>query len=156
MRVARDRNAGSELPAPAFPDVPELAEPFASAMVGIVAEVRRRSADVQTFTATLLRRLASPDAGDNVRLFLGDDAGPDGRARVAQTLLAGARIPAAVMQTLPLADEGGRVEIVPWLAVHNGQRWLYFDPSTGEEGRPGSALIWSWEASPLVTVASAS
>jgi hypothetical protein len=153
LRVAKDRGTGNELPAPAFPTVPSLEEPFASAMDGIVAEVRRQSADVQTFTATLLRRLASPDAGDNVRLFLGDNAEPLGRARVAQTLLAGARIPAAVLQTLPLPDEGRRVEIMPWLAVHNGQRWLYFDPISGEVGRPGSSLIWSWDAAPLVSVA---
>jgi hypothetical protein len=156
MRVMEDRRAGEERAAPPFPDVPVLDEPFDSAMDGIVSEVRRRSADVETFTATLLRRMASPDAGDNVRLFLGDDPDPIGRARVAQTLLAGARIPAAVLQTLPLPDEGRRVEVVPWLAVHNGQRWLYFDPASGEEGRPVSSLIWTWDAEPLADVAGGS
>lgn len=156
LRVAKDKGAGSEMPAPPFPGVPALEEPFASAMDGIVAEVRRQSADVQTFTATLLKRLSSPDAGDNVRLFLGDDPDALGKATVAKTLLAGARIPAAVLQTIPLPDEGSRVEIVPWMAVHNGQRWLYFDPMSGEEGRPGSSLTWSWDAQPLVDVAGGS
>ena len=31
---------------------------------------------------------------------------------------------------------------MPWLEVHDGTRWLYFDPMTGNQGLPDNFLLW--------------
>lgn len=151
-RIYLDPNANPPPPAPPFPEVPQLEEPHASALATIVSEVRRQSADVETFTGTLLRRMSNQDPSDNINLFLQDAKGPLGRAITAKLLLAGARVPARVLQTIPLPGAAQQVPVVPWLAVHNGDRWLYFDPATGEETMPQEQIIWSWDERPLLTV----
>lgn len=156
LRLFRQANRSVAFPEPPFPPVPELEEPFAAAMDAIVSDVRRRSADVETFTATLLQTIASASPNDNVRLFLGDESDAFAAARAAQVLLAGARIPARVLQVLPLPSESRQVEIRPWLAVHNGKRWLLFDPATGTRGLSQSTLIWRWSAEPLIQVSGGS
>jgi len=121
-------------------------------MDAIIDDVRRRSADVETFTATLLQTIASASPDDNVRLFVGDRSDTFAAARAAQTLLAGARIPARILQVIPLPDDARRVEMQPWLAVHNGKKWLFFNPTTGVKELPRNLLIWRWSGDPLITV----
>jgi hypothetical protein len=152
LTVYRDDEVQPSLPEPPFPPVPQLEEPFASALEDLVAQVRRQSADVETFTSELIERMNRADDEDPVALFLDPGATAMEHARNAQTLLAGARIPSRVLQTLPLVRETRRVEIVPWLAVHNGSEWLYFDPRSGERGLPRDLFVWSWDDAPLITV----
>jgi hypothetical protein len=40
----------------------------------------------------------------------------------------------------------------PWIAVHNGKKWLFFNPVTGIKELPESLLIWRWNGDPLVQV----
>ena len=156
LRLFRKSDRSIEMAAPPFPAVPELEEPYASALEAIVQDVRRQSADIETFTATLLKAIASASPDDNVRLFVGDGSDLFAVAEAARTLLAGARIPARILQVLPLVDEPRQVEIQPWLAVHNGDRWLFFDPGTGVKGLPSTLMIWRWGAGPLVRVSGGS
>ncbi len=51
-----------------------------------------------------------------------------------------------------LQDQQRRAEIVPWLEVHDGTRWLYFDPLTGEQGLPDNFLLWWAGEEPLLEV----
>ena len=41
-----------------------------------------------------------------------------------------------------LQDQQRRAELIPWLMVHDGTRWLYFDPVSGEQGLPDNFLLW--------------
>jgi hypothetical protein len=152
LRVFRKADRQVQIQAPPFPSVPELEEPFASALDAIIEEVRRRSADVETFTATLLQTIASASPDDNVRIFIGDASDPFAAAQAAQTLLSGARIPSLILQVLPLPDEARQVEMQPWIAVHNGKKWLFFNPMTGIKELPESLLIWRWNGDRLVRV----
>jgi hypothetical protein len=92
------------------------------------------------------------DADDNIRLFLDRATSALERAEVARTLLAGARIPAEVLQILPLKNERRKMSLEPWLAVHNGTRWLYFDPASGEQSWRQNFFVWSWDSAPLLDV----
>jgi len=152
LRVYRKSDRNADIPAPPFPAVPELDEPFASAMEAIIDDVRRRSADVETFTATLLQTIASASPDDNVRLFIGQESQAFAAAEAARVLLAGARIPARVLQVLALPDEARQVEMQPWIAVHNGKRWLFFNPATGVKELPKSLFIWRWNGGPIARV----
>ena len=152
LSVFRDSDSKPPKWADEFPPVPVLGEPYDSALQMVVGEVREESADVATFTGALLRRINKAAGDDNIALLLDDVETVTERAEVAQTLLAGARIPARVLQVLPLTNETRRAEMMPWLAVHNGRQWLYFDPVSGEQTMPEDLFIWSWDSQPLMNV----
>lgn len=152
LSLFRDPDAKPPRGADAFPPVPTLDEPYASALDMVVSEVREESADVATFTGALLRRVGNPAGDDNIALLIEDAETPRQRAEIARTMLAGARIPARVLQVLPLTNDIRQVEMMPWLAVHNGRAWLYFDPATGEQTMPRDLFIWSWDSDPVMNV----
>jgi hypothetical protein len=127
---------------PPFPQKPELGEPFNTAMEVLIEDVGAKSADAESFTEELLKRFEQADADENVELLLGPAPSATDRARTARTLLAAARIPARTIRGVYLQDRQRRAAIVPWLEVHDGTRWLYFDPSTGEQGLPENFLLW--------------
>jgi hypothetical protein len=137
----RDPNQQRFLPTPPHPPVPELAEPFNTAMISIVEDVRRQSADTASFTSEVLRRINSASPSEEMSLFLNS---PDYRGRrvlIARTLLAGARIPSEQLNGFQLGD-ASRTRPESWLAVHNQRQWLYFDPATGQMGLPENFLLW--------------
>ena len=127
---------------PPFPQKPTLGEPFNTAMEVLIDDVGAKSADAESFAEELLKRLGQPGVDQNVELLLGPAPSPMERARTARTLLAAARIPARTIRGIYLQDRQRAAEIVPWLEVHDGTRWLYFDPLTGEQGLPDNFLLW--------------
>jgi hypothetical protein len=137
---------------PAFPPVPDLEEPFRTAMQTLVTEIRAESADAASLAAALLQRLNDPSPDENVALFLARGRSRGRRAEVAVQLLAGARIPARVAYGLDLEEQRRHAVFVPWLEVHDGERWLWFDPSSGRRGLPASFFVWWRGKAPLVDV----
>ncbi len=137
---------------PPFPPAPTLEEPFNTAMDVLVAEVAAQSADPASFTVALLERLGTSGADQNVDLLLGPAADLTDRAKVATTMLAAARIPARLLHGIYLTDRERRAISVPWLEIHDGERWLYFDPATGEAGLPSNFLVWWRGEDPLYTL----
>ncbi len=150
--VYRETPTPAEAPQPPFPPVPQLGEPHDTAMAAVVDAVRMGSADVATFTSELLRRMNDPNPDQEVQLFLSDAHTPLERTVLATTLLAGARIPSRITRGVFLQDQIRDAEIEPWLEVHDGRRWLNFDPETGEQGLPPNFLIWWRGTSPLIEV----
>lgn len=127
---------------PDFPKPPVLEEPWASALKDLVEDVRSESADIESFTAEVLDRLDDADPDENVSLFLAGVETPLDRARLAQNLLAGARIPTLLVHGITLQKDIQRAAMKTLLAVHNGDDWLLFDPQDGHRGRPPNFLIW--------------
>jgi len=140
---------------PPYPDIPQLEEPYATALKDIVAEVRSVSADTETFTAATLARLTGAEPDENVDLFLAEVGSSAERVRLAQTLLAGARIPTLSLHGIRLGDDTQRASFETLLAVFNGDDWLVFDPSNGQEGLPDDYFIWWTGDSEPVTVSGA-
>ena len=137
---------------PPFPPRPVINEPLNTAVDVLVSDVRDRSADTSSFTTELLRRLNDPSPDPNVELLLaGVESGAD-FVGIATTLLASARIPARVVHGFPLAGRQRNAALVPWLEVHNGDQWLYFNPVTGEENLPERFFVWWRGNEPLVSV----
>lgn len=129
------------LPRPTFPEVPSLEEPFQTAMLATVEEVRRQSADIASFTTSLLGRINSSAPTEEMALFLNSPDYRGQRVRIARVILAGARIPSVQVNGFHLAD-ASRTQPVRWLAVHNQREWLFFDPATGQMGMPENFLVW--------------
>ncbi|RMF97090.1 MAG: hypothetical protein D6727_06440 [Gammaproteobacteria bacterium] len=140
--VYRDPTRVEDDTTPPFPSRPVLAEPFGTAAAILVEEVGSRSADPASFTQELLKRLNRPERDENVDLLLGPAPDAVDIARTATTLLASALIPARLLRGLYLQDQQRNAQIVPWLMVHDGTRWLYFDPRSGEQGLPDNFLLW--------------
>ncbi len=138
----RDQFADFTAPQPPFPEVPELAEPYATAMQSIIDDVRRQSADVASFTTELLARINSSAPSEEVALF---NSNPEFRGhpvRLARLLLAGARIPTEQINGFRLVDTDRRAQPERLLAVHNQRTWIVFDPVSGQRGLPERFLIW--------------
>ena len=152
LSVYADPGRKGTLPTPVFPRVPELEEPYFSAMMALASQVREQSADIQTFTATLLHKLNDPTPEENVSLLKAEARTPLQRANLAVTLLAGARIPAEILQGVELGEDKRLAEVRPMLAVHNGKDWIYFDPQTAEMGRPPLLFPWAWGSKSLIDV----
>ncbi len=127
---------------PPFPPPPVINEPLNTAVDVIVTDVREHSADTASFTAELLRRVNDPSPGPNIELLFADAGNAADFVNTVTTMLAFARIPARMIRGIVLQDQQRRVEPLPWLEVHDGDRWLYFNPSTGEQGLPDRYLVW--------------
>lgn len=134
---------------PPFPTPPVLGGPLDTALQELVTQVRNQSADAASLTVELLKRLADSAGDQNVGLLLGGKTDSTSRARVAITVLAAAQIPARLIRGVNLVDRERQARVLPWLEVHDGERWLYFDPANGAQGLPDNFLIWWRGEEPL-------
>ena len=140
--VFRDTRESSFAPRPQYPSVPELEEPFATALHELVTEVRAESADIESFAAAIMARMTGQENDENTRLFLSEVESSIDRVRLVQTLLAGARIPTLQLHGISLELDQQTASINTLLAIHNGDEWLVFDPFSGREGLPDTFFIW--------------
>src|SRR5690606_29894567 len=88
---------------------------------------------------------------DNVKLLLGGDTDSSNKARVIELLLSIAHVPMERVHTVRLASEIAQTPEL-WLRSFNGNKWLYFNPDTGEQGLPADRLIWWTGDEPLVSL----
>ena len=137
---------------PPFPPPPVINEPFKTAVEVIVSDVQDHSADAASFVAELLRLANDPSPDANVELLLDDANSAAEFVQTMTTILASARIPARMIRGVVLQDRQRRLEPLPWLEIHDGDRWRYFNPNTGEETLPDRYLIWWRGSEPLVRV----
>jgi hypothetical protein len=152
ISVYEDASVDQSDTIPPFPPRPVIEEPLNTAVDVLVSDVRDRSADTASFATELLRRLNDRSPDPNVELLL---AGVDTDADfvgIATTLLAAARIPARIVHGFALAGRQRRAALVPWLEVHDGDEWLYFNPATGEQSLPERFFVWWRGSEDLVNV----
>lgn len=152
VSVHEDPYADQSDTTPPFPPSPVIEEPFRTAVEVLVADVREQSADDASFTSELLQRMndRSPDA--NIELLLSEVTADAEFVEIATTILAFARIPARVVHGFPLSGRQRHAQPIAWLEVHDGDRWRYFNPASGEENIPEKFLIWWRGNERLVTV----
>jgi hypothetical protein len=127
---------------PALPTEAQYEEPYRSAILAVLDEVRARSADILSFSVALVRELNHRQPSNNVSVLLSREAGAEERARLAVSMLAGARIPARLSWGIPLVDGARDLQPRVWLEVNNGERWIAIDPSTAATGYPQDVLVW--------------
>ncbi|MEQ8204719.1 MAG: UUP1 family membrane protein, partial [Woeseia sp.] len=137
---------------PPFPLPPVINEPLKTAVEVVVDIVREHSADVPSFTSELLRLANDPSPNPNIELLLADAKSRDDFVQRMTTVLAAARIPARMIRGIELADQQRAAELIPWLEIHDGDRWRHFNPVNGEEMLPGRYLIWWRGSEPLVNI----
>ncbi len=146
-----DHEPAREAP-PNFAKPPELEEPYATAMKGLLDQVREQSADIGTFSSQLMMRLNDPSPVEEAALFIKDIDGPYKKAHLAVKLLAGAGISARVVHAVELKSGMHDAVMTPWLQVHNGERWLTFNLNSTSEGMPPNLFIWSTAPGALLDI----
>jgi len=152
ISVYEDQGLRQSDTTPPFPPPPVINEPFRTAVEVIVAEVKEHSADTASFTAELLRQMNDPSPDPNVELLLSNASTRAEFVDSITTILASARIPARMVHVFELQGRQRSAEPVTWLEVHDGERWRYFDPMSGEENLPERFLVWWRGNEPLVNV----
>ncbi|GAB4254767.1 MAG: inactive transglutaminase family protein [Methylomicrobium sp.] len=135
-----------------YPEQPEYPEIMQTAVSALLDDVRSKSADIKSFTQELLGRLNAPNPDDNVQIIKKDATSPDAWLERVISILHGAKIPTRQVNILMLKDGARHSKLVPWLQVHNGERWLTFDPTSGMSGFPDNSIIWYYGSRPLLTV----
>ncbi|MBA3981825.1 MAG: hypothetical protein C0462_14625 [Alcanivorax sp.] len=135
---------------PQFRPRPPLEGPERIAAEALLAPIRQHSADVETFISETVRRVNNLN-DDNVRLLLGNDDSISNRTRVVEKLLAVAHIPVQQVHTIRLmASQNQTPE--QWLRSYNGERWIYFNPVSGDRGLPDDRIVWWIGAVPVADV----
>jgi len=150
-RISPGESSPVILDRPQYPEIPQLEEPFASALKDIVNEVRAASADIGTFASAMLTKLNAVSTDENISLFQSGVHNRDEHVAQVQTLLAGAHIPTRQIHGIRLAGDSQRVEFETLLGVYNDQEWLIFDPHTGGQGLPRDFFVWWVGDRPLST-----
>ena len=137
-----DRSRDRSDTTPPFPPPPQLEEPYRTATETLIRDVHARSAEPVSFTTELLRQLNDPAPEPHVSLLLSQTRDRTDFVNVAVQVLAAARYPARLVRGIELADRQRDATIVPYLEMHDSERWIYFDPIGGEPGLPDDFLVW--------------
>lgn len=125
---------------PIFRDSIGVSGPEKIAAEALMAPIRQHSADVETFISETIRRVNNLN-DDNVKLLMAGDTSTPNKARIIELLLSIAHVPMERVHTIRLvADQPQTPEL--WMRSFNGDKWLYFNPETGEQGLPADRLVW--------------
>lgn len=116
----------------------------------LLGPIRERSADIQTFISETIHTV-NDDSNHSVRLLLAGDHSQARRADVVDMLLAAAHIPAEQVHTARLVH-GSQQQPELWIRGFNGKQWLYFNPTTAEQGLPTDRIVWWVGSEPMVHV----
>ncbi len=150
------RQGVAEVPRSAEAMAPvHLEEPYQTAMLAMVDDVRARSADPASIATAIVRRINDPSPDENAALFLRDASSAAARAQVAVTILRGAGLAARLVHGIRL-ERPGPVEPEPWLEIDDGRRWFYVDPRDGGEALPENLLLWWRGELPMARVSGGS
>ncbi len=147
-----DSAAPAEAERPRIGELPVLEEPYATAAQTLLDQVREHSADIGTFAQELVRRFSAEPPSQEVALLLENRETPEMRAQFIAQLLAMRNIPAKVIHGFQLDDPASKVEIRPWLQVHNGTDWVTIDLRSAADGWPEDFFLWSASRQPLLLV----
>ncbi len=146
------RSATHTDPFPGYPQVPAYGESTQAAVNALLEEVRSESADIATFARALIERMNREGSNPSVDSLRSGGNSPGAWAQWLVDVLAGARIPARVIWGLPLVDGTRDASLVPFIEVHNEQRWIPMSPQTGKIGLPEDFLVWRVGNDPLLAV----
>jgi hypothetical protein len=142
-------NQAGRLHKPAYFKAPPLPDNQKVAVNTIIEQSRQSSADILTFAQSTIQALNKQEG--NTKLLLGGDRSEKARVQATVQVLNQAKIEALPVQGFYLKQENS-AEIKWFLAVYNGQTWLYLNPETGALGLPKHFLIWQYGANALLDV----
>ena len=123
-------------------------EPQATAVRELLDQAMERSSSPESMTRELIRLMQPDTRTQNTTLLVSED----NYLQLMVRMLNHAGIAARTADALKLEDARRRQQLVPFLQIYNGERWLTFDPRTGEQGVPESLLLWRQGSESLLDV----
>ena len=123
-------------------------EPQATAVREILDQAKERSSTPESMTRELIRLMQPDTRTQNTILLVADE----NYLRLLVDMLNHAGIPARTADGLKLEDARRRQALTSFLQIHNGERWLTFDPKTARQGVPENLLLWRQGSSSLLDV----
>jgi len=114
-------------------------EPQATAASQLLSRAVATSSGPESLARELIKRLNNDSADQNAALLL---EGSTSRSQLLEKLLIQAEVTARQVMGLKLEDARRRQSLTPMLEVHNGERWVLFNPDTGAQGLPERMLLW--------------
>lgn len=121
---------------------PVFEGPYLAAAESVIADIRARSADVDSMVFELFKRLNEPKAGDDLGLLLGAKPLPAKKMEVAAEVLRLAGIRARAVHGIRLQELQRNAPVIHWLQVYENKRWRSFNPETGERQIPDDYFTW--------------
>lgn len=114
----------------------------------LLSEIRSRSADSETFTVELLKRLnehyTGVESSEDAVVLLGKRPDLSRKLDVAVQMLALAKLPARIANGIRLQQLARSVNIRQWLEVYYLDQWHAYDPVTAVPKIPEDYLTWWW------------
>ncbi len=105
----------------------------------VLSRAQQTSSSPRSLTRELIKLLNSPSADQNTALLRSDQSS---QAQLLVRLLDRAGIATRAVMGLYLEDARRRQVLTPMIEIHTGERWLLFNPQTGETGVPENLLLW--------------
>jgi hypothetical protein len=105
----------------------------------VLGRAQETSSSPQSLTRELIKLLNSPSSDQNTALLRSDQMS---EAQLLMRLLDRVGIATRSVMGLYLEDARRRQVLTPMVEIHTGERWLLFNPKTGETGVPANLLLW--------------
>ncbi|HLV76842.1 MAG TPA: inactive transglutaminase family protein [Marinobacter sp.] len=123
-------------------------EPLATAVREVLNQATQRSSSPESMTRELIRLMQPDTRTQNTTLLVSDD----NYLQLIVRMLNHAGIAARTADGLKLEDARRRQQLIPFIQIYNGERWLTFDPRSGEQGVPDNLLLWRQGSESLLDV----
>ncbi|MGD9213715.1 MAG: inactive transglutaminase family protein [Desulfobacteraceae bacterium] len=116
----------------------------------LIADIREKSADLETLVPMLISRINPQQTGEEVNLLLGKDPSTAKRIHIAVNALALLGVHGRSVHGIRLKDEGKEVPLVHWLEVYNGKQWVAYNVDNGESQLPEDYFPWWRGTEPII------
>ncbi len=120
-----------------------------TAVDAIITQARQSSADIQTFTQSVIKELNQQDG--NAKLLVSNDFNENNLVDAIMTVLNQAKISTIPIYGINLIQEN-KAEFKMLVAVFNDKEWIYFNPHTATTGLPKDFLAWQYGDEPMFDV----
>ncbi len=108
-----------------------------------------RSSSPQSLTRELIKQLNNDNLDQNAALLLAQTD----RSALVERLVNQAGIPARPALGLYLEDARRHQSLTRLVQIYDGEQWVLFNPSTGEQGVPENLLLWHTGGESILDVA---
>lgn len=114
---------------------------YAKAIALYTEQLFAKSNDTETFTRLLLQDFYGENVSPEAQFIL--SGLHESKLDVVLQVLWRADIPAHKLRGIELEDGRRRQTLSSLLEVHNGKRWIVFDPRNGQVGLPDNFYVWN-------------
>ncbi|PCM43475.1 inactive transglutaminase family protein [Marinobacter sp. ANT_B65] len=123
-------------------------EPQATAVREILSQAEARSSTPESMTRELIRLMQPDTRVQNTTLLVSEE----NYLPLLVNMLNHSGIPARTADGLKLEDARRRQQLIPFLQIYNGERWLTLNPKTAAQGVPEDILLWRQGSESLLDV----